>query len=252
MERVVGSCYLLTNFNKLQRRSASIAKPVASQTRTSQTSHRAELFLAPTVPLASNKYRSKNDTSLQEAGGRPTKYHLIDTPGHGKLRAEQALSYLKEPSLSGIIYVVDAASLGSGENALLRDAAAYLHDVLLQLQRRKTGKGSTKAKADISVLIAANKQDLFTALPPGAVRERLEAEVDRVRQSRSKGLVDVGESWEADDETSVLGGGGEQRFTFKMLEEEYGIKVEVIGGAVRGEEAGQGVARWEHWIGGFL
>lgn len=209
-------------------------------------------MLPPTVPLASNKYRSTNDISLQEAGKNPTKYQLIDTPGHGKLRAEQALSYLGEPSLLGIIYVVDAASLGSDDGASLKDTAAYLHDILLLLQRRRTGKGGSKAKAEISVLVAANKQDLFTALPPGAVRQRLEVELERVRQSKSRGLTDVGNEREEDDENDVLGGGREDRFTFKMFEEEYGIKVEVAGGAVRGEEAGKGVEKWEYWIGGCL
>lgn len=193
-----------------------------------------------------------NDASLQEAARSPTRYQLIDTPGHGKLRGEQATKYLEEPALSGIIYVVDAASLGSGNSGPLKDAAAYLHDVLLQLQKRTTGKGSRKGKGEISVLIAANKQDLFTALPPGAVRERLETEIERVRQSKNKGLVDVGDNREDDDEDSMLGGGGEDQFRFKMLENDYGIKVEVAGGAVRGEEAGKGVERWEHWIGGCL
>jgi signal recognition particle receptor subunit beta len=189
---------------------------------------------------------------VQEAARNPTRYQLIDTPGHGKLRAEQALAYLEEPSLSGVIYVVDAAALGSNDTASLRDQAAYLNDVLLQLQRRKPGKGASKGTALIPVLVAANKQDLFTALPPGAVRERLENEIERVRQSKSKGLIDVGDSRDDDDENGVLGGGGEERFTFKMFEDEYGIRVEVTGGAVRGEEAGKGVERWEHWIGGCL
>lgn len=189
---------------------------------------------------------------MQEAARNPTRYQLIDTPGHGKLRAEQAVSYLKEPSLLGIIYVVDAASLGSNDSATLKDTAVYLHDVLLQLQQRTTGTGGSKAKARMPVLIAANKQDLFTALPPGAVRERLESEIERARQSKSKGLVDVGDRREDDDGNGVLGGGGEEKFTFKMFEDEYGIKVEVTGGAVRGEEAGKGVERWELWIGGCL
>lgn len=168
------------------------------------------------------------------------------------MRAEQALSYLKDPSILGIIYVVDAALLGSDDSASLRDTASYLHDVLLQLQRMKTGKGTSKAKADIPVLIAANKQDLFTALPPGAVRERLENEIERVKQSRSKGLADVRDGMGNEDEDDVLGGGGEQKFTFGTLDEEFGVKVEVAGGAVRGEEAGKGAERWEHWIGGCL
>ncbi len=162
------------------------------------------------------------------------------------------MKYLEVPALSGIIYVVDAASLGSGDGGPLKDAAVYLHDVLLHLQQKKIGKGSGKRKGEVSVLIAANKQDLFTALPPGAVRERLEAEIETVRQSKRKGLVDVGDRREVDDEDGMLGGGGEDKFRFKILENEYGIKVEVIGGAVGGDEAGKGVERWEHWIGGCL
>ena len=190
--------------------------------------------------------------SLREGANNPVQYHLIDTPGHGKLRAEQALPYLKEASLLGIIYVVDAASLGSDVSASLKDAAAYLHDVLLQLQLRKTGTAGIRAKAGIPVLVAANKQDLFTALPPGAVRERLETEIERIRQSKSRGLVDVGDSREYDDENGVLGGVRAEKFTFKKFEEEYGISVDVAGGAVQGEEAGKGIERWECWIGGRL
>jgi signal recognition particle receptor subunit beta len=62
----------------------------------------------------------------------------------------------------------------------------------------------------------------------------------------------VGDHREDADENAALGGGGDERFTFKMFEDEYGIRVEVMGGAVRGEEAGKGVERWEHWIGGCL
>jgi signal recognition particle receptor subunit beta len=175
---------------------------------------------------------------------------MIDTPGHGKLRTEQALSRIQDPALRGVIFVVDSSVLDSSDSTTSRDTALYLHDTLLALQRRITGK--PRAKTDIPVLIAANKQDLFTALPTGAVRERLQAEIERVRVSKSRGLTTVGQESEADAEEDVLGGGGEEKFTFKLLEEEYNVKVDVIGGAVKGEEAGKGVRRWEEWIGGCL
>jgi signal recognition particle receptor subunit beta len=202
------------------------------------------------VPLGSNKYRSDNDVSLKEK--QPTRYVLIDTPGHGKLRNEEALSQLRSPVLKGVIFVVDASALDPSDSFSARDTAAYLHDTLLALQKRKTGKDSGKAKTDIPVLVAANKQDLFTALPPGAVKERLQAEIERVRLSRSKGLAAVGQEPEADAEEEILGGGGEDKFSFALMEEEYGIRVDVVGGAVKGEEAGKGVQRWEEWIGGCL
>lgn len=210
------------------------------------------LGLNPSIPLASNRYRSTNDPSLQETARNPPKYLVIDTPGHGKLRLDQGLSHLKDPTLTGVIFVVDAATFDSFDPSV-RDAATYLHDALLLLQKRRKAKGS-KIKGETPVLIAANKQDLFTALPPGAVRVRLEKEIEKVRQSRRKGLVAAGASADEDDEEEVLGADLDAgSFQFKTLEDEAGIKVDVVGGAVKGEgEAGKGIRRWEEWIGGCL
>ncbi|KAI9876219.1 MAG: hypothetical protein M1823_007319, partial [Watsoniomyces obsoletus] len=212
----------------------------------------ANLSLPPSVPLGSNKYRSKNDASLQDAEKNTTIYRMIDTPGHGKLRLEQALSSLADPAIRGVIFVVDSSVLDSSDTTVLRDTASYLHDLLLALQQRITGQGTSKAKSDISVLIAANKQDLFTALPAGAVKDRLQTEIERVRSSRSKGLSTVGQEGADDDDDQTLGGGGEEKFNFKMMEEEYRINIEVVGGAVKGEGAGKGVRKWEEWIGSLL
>ena len=145
--------------------------------------------------------------------------------------------------------MVDSSVLDPSGSSASRDTAVYLHDVLLALQRRKV---AGKAKTGIPVLIAANKQDLFTALPTGAVRERLQAEIERARVSKSKGLGTVGENADAEAEEDILGGGGEERFSFKLLAEEFDLHVHVLGGAVRGEEAGKGVRSWEEWIGACL
>jgi signal recognition particle receptor subunit beta len=176
---------------------------------------------------------------------------MIDTPGHGKLRSEQALSCVENPALKGIVFVVDAASLDSSEQSALRDTAIYLHDTLLALQRIQTGK--EKRKNGFHVLIAANKQDLFTALPPGTVRSLLDKEVNGVKQSRSRGLVAVDKNEDADDaEETVLGGGGEGAVSFRTLHKDYDIAIDVLPGSVRGEEAGKGIRMWEAWIGSCL
>ena len=221
-----------------------------SETRTSQIGAVGTLNLPADVPLGSNKYRSNNDTSLEDAAKNPTRYRIIDTPGHGKLR-ERAFEGLADPSIRGVIFVVDSATIDEKDGAILRIASSYLHDLLLALQRRKTGKAGSKATSDIDILIAANKQDLFTALPPGSVRARLESEIEKVRYSKNRGLVTVGEE-DKDDDSEALGGHGEQAFTFERLAEDYGIKVDALGGAVKGEEVGKGVRRWEEWIGGCL
>lgn len=186
-----------------------------------------------------------------EASKHTTPYLLSDTPGHGKLRLNAAFTALKDPSLKGVIFLVDSAAFESG-SAVARDTAAYLHDVLLHLQGRKKGKSKAK-QGNMPFIIAANKQDLFTALPAGSVKERLQTEIESVRHSKSRGVANIQGGSTSEEEEEVLGGAGEERFTFKLLEdEEYGIDVEVAGGSVREEEAGKGVRRWEEWIGSCL
>lgn len=161
----------------------------------------------------------------------------------------------KKLRLRGVIFMVDTAALT--EEDTLRDTASYLHDVLLALQKRALkSKSPAKVASEIPVLVAANKQDLFTALPPGSVREKLETEIDRIRKSKSKGLMNASEDTTAEDEDDTLGSADAQEtFSFRLLEDEVGVKVDVVGGAVKGDEEdniGAGVRRWEEWIGECL
>lgn len=160
-----------------------------------------------------------------------------------------------QPShLKGIIFLVDAADLAAAD-AGLREAAEYLHDVLLLLQKRATttaGAGR-KAVAEVPVLVAANKLDLFTALPARLVRGVLEGEITAVRRSRAKGLLDsgigMGDGGDVGGggERDWLGDGGEGRFDFSQMEE-VNVSVTVVGGSVAGAE-GADVAKWWDWIG---
>ncbi|KAJ6134324.1 hypothetical protein N7523_000646 [Penicillium sp. IBT 18751x] len=249
-----------TAFTTLLESKSSLASKKAHLTHTSQASTLVSVTLPPTVPTASNRYRSVNDPSLKEAARNPIRYCLKDTPGHGKLRNSQGIAELQSMASSkdvkskirGLLFMIDTAALVDEAN--LRDAATYLHDVLLVLQKRSMGKGksSTKREAEIPVLVAANKQDLFTSLPPGSVREKLEAEIDRIRKSKTKALMDASMDTGLETEEDVLGDDDAQGvFTFKLLEQ-VGVKVDVVGGAVNGdpqEEYGSGVRRWEEWIG---
>ncbi|BCS17997.1 signal recognition particle receptor subunit beta [Aspergillus puulaauensis] len=248
----------------LEAKSSFAPKPKSQPTHTSQTSNLATIRLPVSVPIASNRYRSVNDPSLKEAQRNPIKYRVRDTPGHGKLRGSQGLSELLSMSTSkdtksklrGILFMVDTAAIT--ETEALRDAASYLYDVLLILQKRalQQGKSSAKAAAEIPVLVAANKQDLFTALPPISVREKLEAEIDRVRKSKNKGLMDASaDVGEGEGEDDILGSYDvKDIFNFKDFEEEIGVNVEVVGGAVKSDEedVGAGVRRWEEWVGQCL
>lgn len=168
------------------------------------------------------------------------------------------MSDVKKPrsNTPGIIYMLDAATLS--ENEALRDAATYLHDILMVLQQRvyQDGHFVSRKVGSIPVLVAANKQDLFTALPVEAVKAKLEEEIERYRQSKRRGLLDASENPTGDDGPDVLGGdGGEQKFSFEMLEKEIGLSVDVLGGAVKSDEGADpsaGVRRWEEWVASCL
>ncbi|KAF2763195.1 P-loop containing nucleoside triphosphate hydrolase protein [Pseudovirgaria hyperparasitica] len=219
-----------------------------SATHTSQTPSSAEITLPSTIKSASNEYRSENDSSFSGA----QRFILTDTPGHGKLR-QFASDKLDAKTLKGIIFVVDAANLSkeSGGRAEegLTEAAEYLHDVLLALQKRYTSAKTSKGPKELPVLIAANKFDLFTALPEKLVKTELEKEITNVRNTKSKGLLDsgIGTSDDAvEEEKEWLGDGGEGKFEFRQMEE-VNVFVDVIGGNVTGAD-GPGVGKWWEWI----
>jgi signal recognition particle receptor subunit beta len=231
---------------------AQFANSAPTPTHTSQTTTAAACRLPPSARTAADQYRSENDTS---AHSQPT-FQLIDTPGHGKLR-HQAYSLVNgEPASApkGILFVLDAAAPS------LADAAAYLHDVLLVLQKRRTQAKTSKLPPVIPVLVAANKQDVFTALPAPVVRRRLEEEIGNVRSSRSRGLLDssmqgdegAGIGNDDDEEASWLGEYGSKKFSFEQLAE-FGVDVTVAGGNVlaegeEGRDSGRRVQEWWDWI----
>ncbi|KAI9832636.1 MAG: hypothetical protein M1819_004221 [Sarea resinae] len=222
-------------------------------THTSQTPLSVEVSLSVNA-TASSKYRSDNDPALLVH----KKFLLVDTPGHGKLRHHALDSIVQPQHLKGIIFVVDAASLSSGGSSSkadegLREAAEYLHDVLLLLQQRASSSKASRAPVEMPVLIAANKLDLFTALPAPLVKTALEAEITRVRSSRAKGLLDSGIGMgdaDVEEEKEWLGDGGEGKFDFSQMEE-VNVSVQVVGGNVTGAE-GPDVANWWEWIGHHL
>ncbi|KAI1476873.1 hypothetical protein K445DRAFT_322621 [Daldinia sp. EC12] len=209
----------------------------AAATHTSQIPQSVELTVSDDHGATTFREAARID-----APGSHRKFLLVDTPGHGKLRNQHAMTHIASNTLRGIVYMVDAASLDDG----LADAASFLYDVLLALQKR-TGAGKTsKAPTAIHVLIAANKLDLFTALPASLVRSNLEAELGRIRQSRSKGLLDSGVGVDdigSEEQDDWLGQYGSEKFSFGQMRE-FDIEVDVIGGSVLDGK----VDKWWDWI----
>lgn len=134
----------------------------------------------------------------------------------------------------------------------LTETAEYLHDILLLLQKRHT-QSKTSKDPQIPVLVAANKQDVFTSLPAGLAKGKLEEEMARVRQTKSRGLLDSGivmdDDTGADEESNWLGEYGSKEFKFAQMEE-HGVDISVVGGNIRGEGDDKGVVdEWWSWIG---
>ncbi|KAL8990872.1 MAG: hypothetical protein Q9177_000571 [Variospora cf. flavescens] len=218
-------------------------------THTSQIPLTVEVSLPVKTPVASSRFRTPNDPTWEVT----RKLLIQDTPGHGKLR-HHAVDIVRKPqNLQGIIFMVDAADLSSDTSEGPRQTAEYLHEVLLQLQKQVTDSKSPKARKEIPLLIAANKLDLFTALPATLVRTKLENEITKVRKSRSEGLLDSGigaKDLDIDEGRNWLGEIGAGRFEFSQLEE-FNIQVNILGGNVTGAE-GSDVKQWWDWIGGIL
>ncbi|CAF9905374.1 MAG: hypothetical protein GOMPHAMPRED_003136 [Gomphillus americanus] len=199
------------------------------QTHTSQAPLTVEAALPLAIEAKSDQYRSEADPNRKVA----KRFLLIDTPGHGKLR-HFAQDYLSNPKqLKGVMFVVDAADL-SPDSSGLRETAECLHDVLLTLQRALVTK-SSRAPEVLPFLIAANKADLFTALPAPLVRKSLEKEITSIRISRSKSLFDssAGIDDAVDSEKDWLGETGEGSFTFDQMQE-FNVEVSVGGGSIHG------------------
>ena len=163
-------------------------------------------------------------------------------------------SILTLQRLKGVMFMIDAADLSDDSEAgSLRQTAEYLHDLLLVLQNRSTKRRPAKATQELPVLIAANKLDLFTALPAALVKTLLESEITKIRTSRDKGLLDSGvemDRMDVAEESGWLGDGGGRKFEFSQMEE-VGIPIVVLGGNVAGSD-GPDVQKWWDWFGDNL
>lgn len=151
--------------------------------------------------------------------------------------------------MRGIIFLVDAASLSTG-GEVLRQTSEYLHDILLLLQKYVTTFKMSKVPKEIPLLIAANKMDLFTALPASLVKTALETEIGKVRRSKAKGLLDsgigIGDAAEAEDKDDWVGEMGSSEFKFSQMGE-FNIDIEVAGGSVIAAD-GSEIERWWNWV----
>nr|XP_010918780.1 signal recognition particle receptor subunit beta isoform X1 [Elaeis guineensis] len=107
--------------------------------------------------------------SEMEKKGKLNPIHLVDVPGHSRLRPK-----LDEflPRAAGLIFVVDALDFLPN----CRAAAEYLYDILTK---------ASIVKRKVAILILCNKTDKVTAHSKEFIRKQLEKEIDKLRTSRN-------------------------------------------------------------------
>ncbi|CAG8442191.1 24164_t:CDS:2 [Gigaspora rosea] len=123
--------------------------------------------------------------------------HIVDVPGHEKLRFKFS-DFI--PITRGIIFVIDSSTCAKNS----RQIAEYLYDIFAH-----------KNVKNIPTLIACNMSDMITALPPERIRTILENEINHLRKTRTSGL----DHQDSVDEVEYLGYESEN-FKFEHLENE--------------------------------
>ncbi|GMJ12534.1 hypothetical protein like AT5G05670 [Hibiscus trionum] len=101
--------------------------------------------------------------------GKIKPVHLVDVPGHSRLRPKLD-DFL--PQAAGIVFVVDAVEFLPNCSSV----SEYLYDVLTR---------ASVVKKKIPVLICCNKSDKVTAHTKEFIRKQLEKEIEKLRASRS-------------------------------------------------------------------
>nr|KJB25221.1 hypothetical protein B456_004G181700 [Gossypium raimondii] len=101
--------------------------------------------------------------------GKIKSIHLVDVPGHSRLRPK-----LDEflPQAAGIVFVVDAVEFLPS----CPSVSEYLYDILTK---------ASVVKKKIPVLICCNKSDKVTAHTKEFIRKQIEKEIEKLRASRS-------------------------------------------------------------------
>ncbi|KAF3906612.1 hypothetical protein ABW20_dc0108979 [Dactylellina cionopaga] len=207
-----------------------------------QTSTTTSTIKLSTSALGSTKSENGEPNNDETLYGKP--FHLKDTPGHPKLRSF-ALTTITQHTTSciGIIFMIDSAVLSAQPR--LTDTVEYLYELLLAIQKRYAVLSeATTSTEPIPLLIACNKNDLFTSLPSAKISNLLQTELGRMKESKRKGLLNAGAGEDDDEDLDrVLGDERSDEITWDALKE-FGVDVTVQSGSIKTGA----IQSWASWI----
>ncbi|XP_051114392.1 uncharacterized protein LOC127240012 [Andrographis paniculata] len=101
--------------------------------------------------------------------GKVKPVHIVDVPGHSRLRPKLDEFLLQAAAM---VFVVDAVEFLPN----VRAASEYLYDILTK---------ASVVKKKIPLLVLCNKVDKVTAHTKDFIRKQLEKEIDKLRASRT-------------------------------------------------------------------
>ncbi|KAF3220971.1 hypothetical protein TWF106_006567 [Orbilia oligospora] len=220
--------------------------------KTSLLLYLQEKTLIPTQTSTTPAIVKLPPSALSPAGseddGSTKPFHLKDTPGHPKLRST-AMNTIIQPAESciGVVYVLDSAVLST--QARITDTTGYLYELLLAIQKRYAVLSESNTSTEpIPLLIACNKNDLFTALPSTKISNLLQTELSRMKETKRKGLLGAG-AGENDDEDLdlVLGDEASDQITWEGLKE-FGVEISIQSGSVKSGN----IDGWKSWMAACL
>ncbi|KAI8597481.1 signal recognition particle receptor beta subunit [Dissophora ornata] len=141
----------------------------------------------------------ENEANLVLTEGKAP-IHIVDIPGHERLRFKFS-EFM--PIARAVVFVVDSSTA----SRQIRFLAEYLYDIL----------GDKFAQDEkIPVLIACNKSDLLTSFKKERIQSLLEAEINKLRQTRTAAL----DTQDSEGNENVFLGFEGKDFSFLDLENE--------------------------------
>ena len=137
----------------------------AGKTSLFQTLRAGTTFEGTVTSMSENEDRFAVEGKLGKKGVVSKQAHVVDLPGHPRLRAKLD-KYVA--GAKGVVFLVDAVDFTSQRRAV----AEQLFDLLSNpvIQKRK-----------VPILLACNKSEKITAHPVDFVRKRLEKEIEMLR-----------------------------------------------------------------------
>ncbi|RIA89417.1 signal recognition particle receptor beta subunit-domain-containing protein [Glomus cerebriforme] len=190
-------------FNVLKNRSRKDTFLILGLADSGKTSFFIKLRDGKQVQTHTSMKENEGYINLENNGIPLTKVpiHFVDVPGHEKLRFKFS-DFI--PITRGIIFLVDSSTCVKN----VRSIAEYLYDIF---------SNKDVIKHNIPTLIACNKSDMITALPPERIQTMLENEINKLRNTRTSALDNQDSS--ITDNIEFLGYENE-KFKFEHLENE--------------------------------